>query len=245
MIKIYSTFSKDTIIDTKTKYLIVKIYGPAFFIEKIFKKYGIKYKLHTGGIIKIEIKITKKGERGKIISNIKENKKIRNIKNNDIIIISTVGKEWILDDKNIPPQTKIFLDIQGYIRTKEKSDKLFKDNFWNKIYCIKGTEKEISQLPKNIIANQKKKCLIITKGDRGSVVYFKNRQHILRAKEMELKNTIGAGDTFFAAIIVHFIKIDNIVTSAKFATKDVEKFLNRNLCNKYNKNKVKTLTKKI
>jgi len=238
MIKIYSTFSKDIIFDENKNRTTVNKSGPAFFIEKIFKKYKIKHKLYSGNIIKVEIKITNKGESGKIISDIKENKKIHNIKNNDIIVVSTIGREWILDDKIISPQAKIFLDIQGYIRTKEKSDKLFKNNFWDKIYCIKGTEKEINKLPKNIIANQKKKCLIITRGEKGSIIYFKNKKYIIRTKKMEVKNAIGAGDTFFAAFAVHFMKTNNIVKSGTLATNEVGKFLNSKSSNTYGENKI-------
>lgn len=222
MIKIYSTFSKDTILDNGRK--LTKKGGPAFFIKKIFKKYKINYKLYSRNIIEVEIKIINNNESGKIITKIKNNK-IQNIKNNDLIVISTIGREWILYNDAIPPQAKIFLDIQGYVRTKEKHDKFFKSNFWDKIYCIKGTEKEINKLPKKIIANQKKKCLILTKGENGLIIYFKNKKYIFCAKKMKLKNTIGAGDTFFAALVANFIKTKNLIQSGKFAVEEVEKFL--------------------
>lgn len=224
MIKIYSTFSEDIILDKNSK--SIKKGGPAFFIEKIFKKYKIKYKLHTNDVLKIEIKITNKRERGKIINNINESKKIKNIKNNDIIIISTIGNEWILDNKYIPSQTKIFLDIQGYIRANKKTDVLFKSSFWDKICCIKGTEKEINNLSKDIIKNQKKKCLIITKGEKGSIIYNKNKKYIFKTKKIESKNTIGAGDTFFAAFVYFFTKTNSIEKSGILATDEVKNFLN-------------------
>lgn len=223
MIKIYSTFSKDTILDNGRK--LTKKGGPAFFIERLLKKYKIKHKLYSDGVIKVEIKIINNDESGKIISKIKKNNKIRNIKNNDLIVISTIGREWILDNEAIPPQAKIFLDIQGYVRTKEKQDKFFKNNFWDKIYCIKGTEKEINKLPKKIIANQKKKCLILTKGENGLIIYFKNKRYIFRPKKLKLKNTIGAGDTFFAALVANFIKTKKLIQSGKFAVEEAEKFL--------------------
>lgn len=237
MIKIYSTFSEDIILDKDCT--LIKKGGPAFFIEQIFKKYKIKHKLHIGDVIKVQINITNKGEYGKIISSIKENKKIQSIKNNDIIVISTIGREWILDDKIIPNQAKIFLDIQGYVRIKEKFNKFFKNNFWNKIYCVKGTEREINKLPKNIIKNQKKKCLIITKGDKGSVIYFNNKRYLFHSDRIKVKNTIGAGDTFFAAFVAHFAKTNDVVKSAKFAMKEVKKFLNSNLFDTHEKNKEK------
>ena len=71
MIKIYSTFSKDTIFYENKNRVIINKNGPAFFIEKIFKKYKIKYKLYSGNVIEVEIKVTNKGESGKIISDIK------------------------------------------------------------------------------------------------------------------------------------------------------------------------------
>ena len=57
------------------------------------------------------------------------------------------------------------------------------------------------------------------------MMYFKNKKYIFCAKKMKLKNTIGAGDTFFAALVANFIKIKNLIRSGKFAIEEVEKFL--------------------
>ena len=223
MLKIYSTFSKDIILDKNNKYLSTVKGGPAFYIENFLKKQRIKYKLYTNNTIDVEIKITDKGEVGKTKSRIKESK-IKNLKNNDLIIISTIGKEWILEKRHVV-KAKIFIDIQGYARTAKNQIELLEYLPENTVFCIKGTESEIKKLPKKILKNQKKKCLIITKGEGGSVIYFNNKKYILKTKKIKPPNTIGAGDIFFIAFIIKLIETNNVIKSGDSATKEAEKFL--------------------
>jgi sugar/nucleoside kinase (ribokinase family) len=91
---------------------------------------------------------------------------------------------------------------------------------------MKGNEEEIGKLPRNILENQKKKMLIITRGARGVLVYFHNKKYEFIGKKIRSVNTIGAGDTFFANFIVTFLKTDgNIMESGNFAISKTEKFL--------------------
>ncbi len=221
MVKVYSTFSRDKILDANNKAVSVKKGGPALFIEGIFKKYKVKYLMNTGNVIDVEIKVTENGETGEIISELKENK-IKGVHSNDVVLISTIGKEWLLD--NSMPAKKIFLDIQGYMRVN-KTNTFFHNNFWEKIYCIKGTEKEIKRLPSGIRSKQKEKCLIVTKGKRGSVIYFKGKKHNFYPEKIDAKNTIGAGDVFFAAFAIKFIETNDVIASGNFATREAEVFL--------------------
>jgi hypothetical protein len=223
MIKIYSTFSRDVILDENKNQIAIRKKGPAFFIEKVLKKHKIKYEMNSGDVFKVEITLTKKGERGKIKKGVKRIGEIKNIKSNDFVIISTIAKEWTFGS-NISRKAKIFLDIQGYMRTENQND-FFDRDFLDKILCLKGTKEEVKRLPKKIIINQKKKCLVITKGKSGSVIYFKKKRYIFHPKKIEVEDAIGAGDIFFASFIVKFIETNNITISGTFATKETENFL--------------------
>ncbi len=224
MLKIYSTFSKDIIFNNDRKLLSVKNGGPALFIKQVLDKQNNNEEINTGDVFENEIMLTKKGEKGKIKKEGKEDKKIKNIKDSDFIIISTIAKEWMLNG-NISPRVKIFLDIQGYARTSKQSDDFFKASFWNNIFCIKGVAEELNKLPKNMIKNQKSKCLITTRGANGSIIYFKNKKYIFKTKKISSRDTIGAGDTFFANFVIKFIETKNIIESGNFATKETEEFL--------------------
>lgn len=222
MIKVFSTYTKDIIHDINNGRKINRDGGPAFFIENVFKKNKIKYTMNVQKA-KIEIYVKDGIEKG-ILSGSLKTREIKNIRNEDIIIISTVDNEWIPCD-NLPNGAKIFLDVQGYARSARKNRGVYKLDFWNNIFCMKSNDHEIKELPKKIINNQKKKCLIISKGNKGAEIYFKNKKCIFVAKKIKSKDTIGAGDTFFANFIVKFMYTNDIIKSGNFAIKKTDFFL--------------------
>lgn len=225
MFSIFSAYAVDRIFDKRNKLIQTRKGGPAFFIEKIFNKHRIKYKVHAGKPIMVEIRIGKKGEAGEIKSNIIE-KEIKNIKSDDTIVISTIGREWMLGSR-IADKSNIFLDIQGYARTTRKNDDLFGREFWSQIFCIKGTEAEMRKLPLNVIKNQKEKCLIITKGAKGAEIFYNNKKYIFNPrKQLSVRNTIGAGDVFFANFIISFMKTKGDIRKiGNSAIRETELFL--------------------
>ena len=223
MIKIFSTYTKDEIYNQDNGLKIVRNGGPAFFIENVFKKNKIKHRMISQKAT-IKIKVKNEIERGILKDKLIE-KSIKDIRDDDLAIISTVDNEWILNTK-ISTDALVFLDAQGYIRNARKNTKIYELDFWNNIFCLKINKQEARELPRDIVHNQKNKCLIITKGSEGAVIYFKNKKYVFLAKKMKLKDTIGAGDTFFAGFIVGFIKSGgDIIKSGKFAIEEAEKFL--------------------
>jgi bifunctional ADP-heptose synthase (sugar kinase/adenylyltransferase) len=225
MIKVFSTYTKDTIYNVNSGEKITRDGGPAFFIENVFKKNKIKYIMNAHRA-KIKIEVKDGIEKGVLDGSLKT-REIESIRDNDIVVISTVNKEWVLSS-NLLNGAKIFLDVQGYVRNARKNRGIYKLDFWNNLFCIKINNQEIKELPKKIINNQRKKCLIITKGSKGAVIYFKNKKHSFVAKKIKPKDTIGAGDTFFAEFIVEFVKSKgDIAKSGKLAAREVEKFLSK------------------
>jgi len=225
MIKVFSTYTKDIIHNIIDNSKITQKGGPAFFIDQVFKKKKVDYNLKTNLEIEVEIKVSKKTETGKIKSKIIE-KEIKNIKREDTIIISTIGREWILGSRIID-ESNIFLDIQGYARTTKINDDLFDMEFWSQIFCIKGTAAEMKKLPLKILRKQKERCLIITKGSKGAEIFYNSKKYIFNPKkQLSVKNTIGAGDVFFANFIISFIKTKgDIQKSGNFAIRETELFL--------------------
>jgi pfkB family carbohydrate kinase len=199
--------------------------GPAFFIEKVLKKNNLKYKLNHSQLIEILIKLDRHGESGKIKNQNIKVKKINKVKEGDVLLVSTVKDEWALP-KKIPSQVKIFLDVQGYLRGSKFINDINGRNQLSKIFCLKGTEKELSKFPKRLLNSFKHKCLIITKGQKGSVIYNQNKRSVIVPDRMiKPKNTIGAGDTFFANFVANFLETNDAAASGRFATRETEKFL--------------------
>ncbi|MBT4849542.1 hypothetical protein HON36_01680 [Candidatus Parcubacteria bacterium] len=223
MIKIYSTFSED--ITYKNNNLVKKsLRGPAFYIKNVLEKNNIDYKLFKGQNYQVKIKILDNDEIGEIVSKNIPQQKIQDLDKGDNILISTIADEWLLSN-DIPKSTKIFLDAQGYLRIFSKNDDFYKQNFWNNIYCLKGTEDEINNLPENIIEQQKQKLLIISKNKDGCSVFHQSKQYDFSIKPVKVEDTIGAGDTFLTNFFIKYLETTNIKKSTKFAITETSKFL--------------------
>lgn len=222
MIKVFSTFSED--ITYKNGQLLKKyLAGPAFYIKNVLEKNKVDYKLFTGKNYLVKINILDNDEVGEILSKNIAQQKIH-LDPDDDVLISTITDEWILDN-TIPKSAKIFLDIQGYLRIFDKDNDFYKKSFWENIYCLKGTENEINNLPEQLIKKQKEKILIITKNKKGCSVFDHGKQYDFSTKEVRAENTIGAGDTFLANFFIKYIKTNNLEKSSKFAIKKTSQFL--------------------
>src|SRR5690606_31464232 len=90
-------------------------------------------------------------------------------------IVSTLLDEWIIDG-TIPEH--LMVDIQGYVRDGSAFGKKqpwpIDDDITRKIYCLKGTEEEVSHLPAHIVNEQKQdRLLVVTHGHEGANVFYK------------------------------------------------------------------------
>ncbi len=179
--------------------------------------------------MEVQILITKKGEFGRIPRRPTPRRisfsKIRT----PFLIISSLLDE--LDLTNLSSfKGKVFLDIQGYVRNgndfgKKKIWKPNKKVFAN-LFCLKGTKEELQNLPSQYLQKQKQRLLLITNGKRGCEVFaFGKRLVIKPSKVLKSKNTIGAGDTFFAYFVSRFAKKENVFDSARYAVNKTSSFL--------------------
>ena len=230
-ITIFSTFTKDKIIDEQGTIMKEEIGGPAFYLSNVFTKEDILFNLVTGPVMEIEVLMTESGEVGKV----NKKSKIRKIDFSKVktpfIAISTILKDF--DLINIFSfKGKIFLDIQGYVRD---GTKLGGKQHWipskkimSSIFCLKGTEEEIKYISPSFIEQQKQKTMIITKGSLGCDVFVNNKKYMIKPqKQISILNTIGAGDTFFAYLITHFLKGTELLESAEYAVNKTSDFLIR------------------
>ena len=228
-ITILSTFANDRLINKTVAITNKQKGGPAFFIDQIFKNEKISFDLKTGPKMEVQILITEKGEFGKI-PQIPPKKTIRfsQIKT-PFLLISSVLKEFDLANLSAF-KGKTFLDVQGYVRNGNDfgKKKLWKPNkkIFSSIYCLKGTKEELLNIPKQYIETQKQKILLITNGKLGCEVFaFGKYYKIKPLKVVSSKNTIGAGDTFFAYFVSCFMKTANILNCLKYATNKTSAFL--------------------
>jgi hypothetical protein len=225
-ITVLSSFASDKLFDKRGQFLREQKGGPAFFIQSALKKEKVAFDMPYSFTLEVEIIITPNEEFGKVTSKIKPKKIDWQLLNTPIILISTILNEFDLR-KIGKYENQVFLDVQGYVRDGKDFGR---KNYWNfnadSILCVKGTEEEISYLPKDFVKKQKQKMLLITLGSKGSILYSKNKMtRIKPLKIVKSVDTIGAGDSFFAYFAAKYLQSNNPKLSLKYATSKTVAFL--------------------
>jgi D-beta-D-heptose 7-phosphate kinase/D-beta-D-heptose 1-phosphate adenosyltransferase len=124
----------------------------------------------------------------------------------DAIIISDYNKGFLLYE-----DIKFICDNHNYVFIDTK--KIIDDHFINCKF-IKINEYEYkNNLNNNNFLNTIENKLIITLGSRGSM----HNKKIHPVEKVEIKDMVGAGDTFISVFTYKFILTNNIVESIRFA----------------------------
>ena len=229
IITILSTFADDQLVSENGSVIGKQDGGPAFYLNRTLKNERAFFAMKTGPKMEVQILVTKDGEFGKVPQKpMQKGIRFSQIKT-PLLLISSVLNEFDLANLSTF-KGKTFLDVQGYVRNgndfgKKKIWKPSKVVFAN-IFCLKGTKEELQNIPKKYVETQKQKVLLITKGKLGCEIFaFGKRYNIKPSKVVASKNTIGAGDTFFAYFVSRFAKTAKVLDSAKYAIKKTSLFL--------------------
>lgn len=114
--------------------------------------------------------------------------------------------------KLVPEQCLKVYDIN--LRQKFYSDSLIKESLaisnvfkinddeielFAQLFGLEGTETEVSQ---QIIESYSLEYLALTKGDKGSYLFHKDEISFMPTPVVEVEDTIGAGDSFTAALVM-------------------------------------------
>ncbi len=210
---VISSFAKDILI--RENNLEIREGGPAKFIKQVLNNLKISYKLAFSKKAIVEIDMRK----GLEIGRIKKVYAIKSAKFNGPVLVSTLLDEFKLKTLG----TFNCLDVQGYVRDGKifGKKKKFYSNELNKFDIIKATKEENNYLElKNF-----KGLLIITDGKYGFSIKSGKNKYKFRVKPVRCKETIGAGDTFFAYFCVSYYINRDIIKSAKFARLLTYRFL--------------------
>lgn len=125
----------------------------------------------------------------------------------DLVAISDYNKGFLNDEdiKYICEHHKnVFMDTKKILGDWAKKAKYIKINNYE-------YERSKDSLPKSL-----EKKIIYTKGDQGA--FFKGKNYPV-GKKIEVKDVSGAGDSFFAALLVKYAETGNIEESINFANK--------------------------
>lgn len=209
--------------------------GPALFIKKVFDSLGINYQIAKYKPAEIEIRVTTKGEEGRIL----ESGRIflpHKVETSNLLI-STVAPSNL--DLNFLRYYwgDVFLDLQGFVRD-ENNPNLGAKIIWqdehsiiDRISVLKINSKEVCCMPENLLSKARNNSVVLeTKGKEGLVLWGKGKKNFIPpSKVIETNESIGAGDTFFAAFVAQFIKSGNTLESVYFGLRIVENFLSNKL----------------
>ncbi|MDP3975827.1 MAG: PfkB family carbohydrate kinase [bacterium] len=233
IITLFSTLAKDTLVDNDGNTIKEQVGGPAFYLLKIFRKEKISTITKLAGPVGVQILVNEYGEFGKIPKIPKKIKIDFKKVNTPFSVISTLLDEFNLQSLD-KYKGKIFLDIQGYVRDGlnfgKKQSWRPPPEIMNNIFCLKGTEEELSYLPEKFLRIQKQKILLITRGGKGCKVFTNEKFFTVKPDQIiETSDTIGTGDTFFAYFIAQFLKTGDVVASGQWATEQTARFLTQKL----------------
>ncbi|MBD3208565.1 MAG: hypothetical protein GF370_03875 [Candidatus Nealsonbacteria bacterium] len=226
---IISTFARDKLLNAKGEILSEQKGGPALYISKALQQEGSIFDMINGNEMEVEILVIEDGEYGRIRTEPrKKNIDYSSIKNPYLLISSLLDEynlEGIKDYRGM-----VFLDVQGYVRNGKDFGK---KKYWkapeeirSSVFCLKGTQEEISYLPTDFISSQKQKIMIVTKGKKGCELYYGGQKKIFKPfRIVETTETIGAGDTFFAYFVSQFIETGDLVVSLEYSIEKTSIFL--------------------
>ena len=235
LVTLIATRAQDTLVDEAGIIIKIQEGGPALFLRSAFDAMKVAYDFQSPEIMDVEILITPKDEFGRMKHPVPALSIDGRSISTPALVVSTILDEVSLDALS-SYTGKLFLDVQGYVRDGKEFGKKKEWEPTNavseSIFAIKATEQELKYIPAELVAclrrqeAQKKKLLLVTKGEKGCDVYSCGKEYsVVPSRAVKAKDTIGAGDTFFGSFIAEFLKTGNPELSAQVAQKTVEKFL--------------------
>ena len=227
-VNVFSTHATDILLNENGEVISRQPGGPILFIENVLRKNGVPFNSYSGETVNVEILITNHGEFGRV-PNPPQTLAIPFTEVEDWLIVSTLLSDWDFSQMG-NFQGKIFADIQGFVRDGKDFGKkrVWEESkgFAQKIFCLKGTKQEISFLPIEVQEDQKSRILIVTNGENGVDLFCQGTEiHLPVGKVVKSKDTIGAGDTFFAYFVAAMFQGKSTTEAVRAAIQKTSEFL--------------------
>jgi hypothetical protein len=226
-ISLISTPAVDVLVDARGQTISRQRGGPVRFIEAALKAEQVNYELSQADSMEVEILVNDEGEFGKVPTK-PTPRSITALPLKEWSIVSTILDEWQIGGYELPPY--LFIDLQGYVRD---GDDFGKKVVWSppaaiakQIFCLKGTEEEMTYIPKEVYESQRDRLLVTTRGADGVAVTYKGETKNVPTQPVSgLKDTIGAGDTFLGYFVSSMYHGHDPVSAAKYANVKTGEFL--------------------
>lgn len=88
----------------------------------------------------------------------------------------------------------------------------------SKVDVMIFSEEDIATFPE-VLEDYKSliKIVILTRGEKGSILYWKGKEFVFSAFKTEEKDPTGAGDVFAAAFLIKYYQTNDLIESSRFA----------------------------
>ena len=141
-----------------------------------------------------------------------------------IVHICPVADEVNQEIFNLFKDSLVGLTPQGLMRRWGRDGKVYPkkwiltSDIASKVEVIIFSDEDIAAFPE-VLEEYKSliKIVIITRGDRGSILYWNGKKYIFPAFKTEEKDPTGAGDVFAAAFLVKYYQTGDPIESSHFA----------------------------
>ncbi|PZR99278.1 MAG: hypothetical protein DLM70_15745 [Chloroflexi bacterium] len=203
LITVVSTHTNDSLVDSDGVRREMPG-GPAFYIARAFDRLGQRYRLITGEIAQVNVLRRSHGEEYSIgaIPLISLPRAIRS----QATLLSPVVRE--IDPEALPPIAGLLaVDLQGFVREPMKP---FRDvtrlfslaHLLDRAGLVKAGEAEVERLDRPSRRALDSCTTMVTRGSRGIILRQRGRERKIAVSRVEAEQTIGAGDTLLAAMVV-------------------------------------------
>lgn len=224
---IISSRAIDQVVRTGTREHEDRVGGPLLWLQQYFRTQPFRVRTTQSrrpGRVRIELRSG--FERGQVTQR-PSLMKVKKFEKADAFVISTLMNEFDLHRLS-DLQGLRCVDLQGYVRAEKVKGKkrlIIAPRIAKLLDVVKTTAHESRWIPKATLEIFKQHILLITRGARPLRVYVQGKSFTITPRRISAPNTLGAGDTFFAAFVAAFLKTHDAHRSATFAVRAAEHFL--------------------
>lgn len=219
-ITLVSTHARDHLPDGR-----VLAGGPAHYIGAALDRLLQPWALITGEVASVQVRLGAGGERYLIgaIPPISLPATLPGA----ATILSPIIREIL--PESIPHVEGILaVDLQGFVRRPETdvlAESVDLTALLQRAHIVKAGAVEIASLAAASRAALHRTVLLLTEGERGTVVRACGEERLVPARRVRARHTIGAGDSYLGAFVTARLRGADIWTAAEFAARFTEDLL--------------------
>lgn len=226
-IHIISSYAVDTIAARPGRKAHKRTGGPALWYQRYFRTQPVRFVISHGrkpGVAQITLR--QGHERGTLVKK-PSVISLKRMQYADAFVVSTLADEFDLASL-VTLQGLRCVDVQGYVReAKGRGLKHMRisDGIAKSFDIVKMTAHEKKWISAKTLRIFKQKILLVTQSAKPTIVFEHRRRFAVKPRPVEAADTLGAGDTFFAAFVVAYVRKPNARKAVDIAMRATEKFL--------------------